>query len=995
MENLYASLYDDIITDNSENPNDTSLDIIRTVNGHTDLTSISNYYSIEEYNQQTQTTSNIPKSSLSILHLNIRSLQKNYDNLTSFLNCLSIQPHVIALTETWLKDTNQHHYHLDGYSTYHSLRMNKEHGGVSLLINSDIHSEPIHQHTFVNETMEICSVQLNLRTNLIISVIYRPHSKHVAVEEFSLALNDILTQNTFTKNNTILLGDLNINLLEHTSHQPTNNFLNTMQALNYFPHISRPTRFPDNPTLGQPSLLDHIWTNYTPLSISGIIHHPISDHLPIFLNISLMSDLSTKHKITFRISNAHNHNLFTSDLASISWNDILTSNNIDENFETFNRTLHNLYDIHFPKVTKFVSSKRLSNPWLTPNILASIKHKSNLFKMYKLGTIDHNTYTQYRNRVTRIIRTAKTNYYMNIFNSFRHNTKKIWQTINELSGKHLPKTNISNIRLNNTTHNNPQQIAEVLNEHFSEVAAKLNNNLPPANRSASDLLRGNYPNSMSIPPVSPQDIINIIKKLKNKMSNVVEIPISLLKRNCTLIAYPISLLFNQSLNSGIFPATLKNANITPIHKSGPTNDPNNYRPISTLSAFSKIFESLMKNGLLSYLQKYKILSDSQYGFRPGLNTYHALNKFSSHIYSSLDNKLSVLSIFVDFSKAFDTVNHNILLKKLHHYGIRGPIHSWFKTYLTDRSQYTLLEGYKSSVRKITTGVPQGSVLGPMLFLIYINDVVQTFDHADTILFADDMTLYFTGHTNDTLFHSANADLNKLNEWCLSNRLTINSDKTYFMLFSNKNDNNLPELIIRNSQIARTSKLKFLGVTYDENLTFKFHTTNISQKLSRCTAMLYKIRDFMPTEILRTMYYAHIYPHLQYCNPIWANTQATHLNCINLIHKKIIRIITKSSYLEHTAPLFKGMKILKLEDITKLSIATSMYKKQINVSLPPHEYTTRQRQRLCLPTHRLSIFCRSTSYLGPSIWNSLPSQYKNVHSIHKFKSKLKSHFLDAY
>ena len=155
------------------------------------------------------------------------------------------------------------------------------------------------------------------------------------------------------------------------------------------------------------------------------------------------------------------------------------------------------------------------------------------------------------------------------------------------------------------------------------------------------------------------------------------------------------------------------------------------------------------------------------------------------------------------------------------------------------------------------------------------------------------------------------------------------------------------------------------------------------------------RDFMATEILRAMYYAHIYPHLQYCNPIWATTQATHLNCINLIHKKIIRIITKSSYLEHTAPLFKGMKILKLEDITKLSIATTMFKKQINVSLPPHEYTTQQRQRLCIPTHRLSIFCHSTFYLGPTIWNSLPSQYKNVHSIHEFKSKLKNHFRDAY
>ena len=267
------------------------------------------------------------------------------------------------------------------------------------------------------------------------------------------------------------------------------------------------------------------------------------------------------------------------------------------------------------------------------------------------------------------------------------------------------------------THNNKHQIAEVLNDHFSEVATKLNDILPPANMNASDFLQGNYLNSMSIPPLSPIDIINTIKNLKNKKSNIEEIPISLIKRNCMMIANPLSLLFNQSVNTGTFPSSLKKANVTPIHKSGSASDPNNYRPISTLSVFSKIFETLMKSKLMSYLQKNEILINSQYGFRPGLNTYHALNKFSSHLYSSLDNKLSVLSIFVDFSKAFDTVNHNILLQKLYHYGIRGTLHSWFKTYLTDRSQSTLLDGYKSSVRKISTGVPQGSVLGPTLFLI--------------------------------------------------------------------------------------------------------------------------------------------------------------------------------------------------------------------------------------------------------------------------------------
>ena len=199
MENLYASLYDDIVSDNPANTNDIGSDIIRTVNGHTDLTSISNYYSIDEYNQHIQPTSSTTQHSLSILHLNIRSLQKNYDNLTSFLGCLKIQPHIVALSETWLKDTNQHLYQLNGYSTYHSCRLNKEHGGVSLLISTDILSEPVQQFTFISNIMEMCTVQLKLKTKVIISVIYRPYSKHVAVEEFTHSLSDILTQELYRK----------------------------------------------------------------------------------------------------------------------------------------------------------------------------------------------------------------------------------------------------------------------------------------------------------------------------------------------------------------------------------------------------------------------------------------------------------------------------------------------------------------------------------------------------------------------------------------------------------------------------------------------------------------------------------------------------------------------------------------------------------------------------------------------------------------------------
>ena len=222
----------------------------------------------------------------------------------------------------------------------------------------------------------------------------------------------------------------------------------------------------------------------------------------------------------------------------------------------------------------------------------------------------------------------------------------------------------------------------------------------------------------------------------------------------------------------------------------------------------------MKINLTSYLEDKNIISNSQFGFRSGHSTFDALNLFSSNLFSSLDKSLSVLAVFVDFSKAFDTVNHSILLDKLYHYGIRSPIHAWFKDYLSNRTLQTVYDGHTSSQCNMYLGVPQGSVLGPILFLIYINDITNIFHKAETILFADDMTLYITGPNPETLIATVNQELDKLNHWCLTNRLTINVNKTCFMLFSNKNLDTLPVLKINNSIIKRNDLLKFLGVTYD-------------------------------------------------------------------------------------------------------------------------------------------------------------------------------------
>ena len=759
MENLYESLYEDIIRDDDTHNFD--IEVINKISGQHDLRSLSRYYNIEDYCTISEPMGD---NYLNIIHVNIRPLQKNLDLLTSLLKCLPKPPDVLAVSETWLKESTKHLYSLEGYISHHLVRTTREQGGITIFVKHDLAAELLNDFSYINDNIEILTTKLKVsNTTYIISVIYRPHSKHELVNEFSDIINELLTNDIFRRNKSILLGDFNINLLEHTTHPPTNLFLNTMQALSYFPHISRPTRFPDNPNLGRPSLLDHIWTNFTPSSSSGIFHCGMSDHLPIFINIIQQTTPNTKHKISFRIFNTSNHNHFTSELAQIKWNDVLCLPNTNDNFDLFLNTINRLYNKCYPIKTKYVSTKRLQNPWITTVILNSIKHKCNLFKMFKLGTVTHNYYKQYRNNLTQVIRAVKYNHYHKIFCNFKNNTKKIWQTINELRNSKQSKNTITSLHHNDNIYDNPKDIAEAFNTHFCNIAPELNSKLPNSNINPVHYLKGNFINSMMIPTISTQSTKTILRALKNKNTGVNEIAVSVLKQNMNEFALPLTILFNQSVTTGTFPTKLKSAKVTPIHKSGPNNIPKNYRPISKLDVFSKIFELLMKEHLMNYLEKKNILNPSQFGFRRNCNTFQALNLFSSTIYSSLNDCLSVLSIFIDFAKAFDTVNHKILLDKMYHYGIRGPIHSWFKDYLTDRSQITTFNGSNSSCSKITLGVPQGSVLGPILFLIYINDISNIFSKAKTILFADDMTVYLTGPSPEELITTANLELQKLHQ----------------------------------------------------------------------------------------------------------------------------------------------------------------------------------------------------------------------------------------
>jgi len=352
----------------------------------------------------------------------------------------------------------------------------------------------------------------------------------------------------------------------------------------------------------------------------------------------------------------------------------------------------------------------------------------------------------------------------------------------------------------------------------------------------------------------------------------------------------LSTLINHSIQNSIFSDSLKVAKVIPIFKSGDKTLITNYRPISLLNTFSKIYEKVILRRFENFLAKNKILYDGQFGFRKHRSTQLARVSFLDKLTEALDKNEFVISLFIDLSKAFDTVDHAILLGKLHHYGIRGLAHDLMASYLTNRSQYVEMNGVQSSCSKIMCGVPQGSILGPMLFLLYINDLPCCTKLLQFFLFADDTTILFSCHSLEDLIRTVNNELVYLTDWFSINKLSLNVSKTNYMLFSGHNSvsSNL-DILLCNRSVLRVQSTKFLGIEIDEKLSWKNHIQIIQKKLSTANYILRNIRHKINQTTALKIYDIMILPHLTYCNLIWGNACKTYLQNIYRLQKRALRV----------------------------------------------------------------------------------------------------------
>ena len=978
----------------------------------------SKYYDLNDFNE----TDINKHSSFSALHLNIASLSKHFEDLENFLSLLNHSFDLIGLSEHKInKNSPITDFTLPGYNFVKNLT-ESSHGGTGIFVSKQLNFR-LRNDLTMNKPGELESTFIELilpnRKNVICACIYKhPRMDIDYFNEFFLAPKLNLISNE--DKTCLLMGDFNINLLNVETKKAVSNFYDLMCSHFFAPYILQPTRIVDN----SKTLIDNIFMNCLEFeTFSGNLTSQISDHLVQFIVINNFYKQKPRleNKLIQRNYQFFNKDEFKNDLKDIIWENIFPTNeSATSAFDKFYSTMIFLLDEHAPlhELTKKEMSLKVK-PWITKKIQFLMKLRDKKYKLYCkesdpiIKEAKHNDFKIIRNQVTFQIKNSKQNYYKRYFEKNSKNVKKVWEGIKSIvtlksKANGSPKLIIDNKKEITDT----EAIATIFNDYFVNVGSTLAKKIPKAKKPFSFYLKNNITNSFFLNFVTEAEIEKIVNNLScSKSSGPYSIPTHILKDNINILKKPLAKLINMSFQQGMFPESLKSAKVTPIYKKDDPQISSNYRPISVLSVFSKIYEKCMHTRLYSFLTKHELLFRRQFGFRKNHSTNHALISLVESIKKEIDNQKFVYGIFIDLQKAFDTVDHDVLIQKLNYYGVRGIANHWFCSFLKNRNQYVSLSGVSSHVKQITCGVPQGSTLGPLLFLIYINDLHKIFTKATIHHFADDTNLMFSSKKLGTIESVVNHELKVLVQWLRSNKLSLNETKTELIVFRSS-QNHVPRKIdirFNKYRLKPTKQVKYLGIFFDEVLSWNKQIENLCLKLSRTNGVISKLRHYVPLQICKSVYFSIFYSYLLYGCLVWSYTSQNNIERLTKLQKRCTRLLTFSEFLAHTNPLYYQLQILKITDIftfQKIIFMLETFKGTTPVELQNlfvsnkniHSYATRSRELLHFSKCNTTKYgLNSISYDCAKVWNDFYPQFyqNNIFEKGPVKDFMKTFFLNKY
>ena len=764
----------------------------------------------------------------------------------------------------------------------------------------------------------------------------------------------------------------------------------------------------------------------------------LSDNFPI---VTFIPYDKIPHSPLYSITrdfSEHNITRFKNNLSNISWNETYASNETQESYDNFSKTFLDLYDIFFPATKKkFNRNMHKVEKWFTTGLLISRQRKNLLAKnaFKNPSTENCEFYKKIRNMYNTVIRLSKKLFFEQELKKHQSNLKVTWDILKKAIRKSAANKNvISSIKINGEVISDAKLIANNFNVFFTSIANSITEEIHPTVRPPEYEVEDDKPEfTCASTPITVTEFKNVVGSLKSKKSEDFNgISMYFLKNVIDSIATPLIHIFNLSFAQGVVPSQLKIAKIIPIFKSGDPLSVDNYRPISLLSSFSKILEKIMCNRLTKHLELNNLICTEQFGFRKKHSTFHPVIHLLNSITESSNQKKVSIAIFCDLRKAFDMCNGEILCKKLPKFGIKGVEQQWFRSYLSSRKQYVNIDGVDSDLLVIDKGVPQGSVLGPILFLMYINDLPGC-SLLKILLFADDTTLFASADTIQELTQFVNVEFQKVVSFFRSHEMALHPSKTKFMLFNctenqillanpqiyidnNNEGENDPKLISKIERVGRgsdTPAIKFLGIHIDPALNFQYHIKQISNKIARSMYAIQSAKNILTPNALKSLYYALVHSHLVYGIQIWSVASQNSLNQLIVYQKKCVRIITQAKYRSHTEPLFKKTEILRLQDMIlyfkllfmydylKGLLPLSFCNKWIsNAQYRLNSNSNDDGQRLLRNDYDLHVpFIRLESYVCfplsdfPRTWNNFDNQeIKNVVSRNIFKKKLKEHFI---